>query len=78
MYDAMLAESIMITGDGGDTIEAYSARPLDGAPRGGVVVIHHMPGYDDSTRTTRPPPGGPRAASPTIAWWATWPAPWRT
>ena len=50
MYDAMLAESIMITGDGGDTIEAYSARPLDGAPRGGVVVIHHMPGYDDSTK----------------------------
>jgi carboxymethylenebutenolidase len=50
MYDAMLAESIMITGDGGDTIEAYSARPLDRAPRGGVVVIHHMPGYDDSTK----------------------------
>src|SRR5580698_2927218 len=50
MYDAILAESIMITGHGGDTIEAYSARPLDGAPRGGVVVIHHMPGYDDSTK----------------------------
>src|ERR1700744_3771380 len=50
MYDAILAESIMITGQGGDTIEAYSARPLDGAPRGGVVVIHHMPGYDDSTK----------------------------
>ena len=50
MYDAILAESIMITGDGGDTIEAYSARPLDGAPRGGVVVIHHMPGYDDPTK----------------------------
>jgi carboxymethylenebutenolidase len=50
MYDAMLAESITITGAGGDTIEAYSARPLDGAPRGGVVVIHHMPGYDDSTK----------------------------
>src|ERR1700678_2750760 len=50
MYDAILAESITITGDGGDTIEAYSARPLDGATRGGVVVIHHMPGYDDSTK----------------------------
>jgi carboxymethylenebutenolidase len=50
MYDAMLAESIMITGHGGDTIEAYSARPLDGAARGGVVVIHHMPGYDESTK----------------------------
>src|ERR1700683_3219800 len=50
LYDATWAESIMITGQGGDTIEAYSARPLDGAPRGGVVVIHHMPGYDDSTK----------------------------
>src|SRR6201996_4740844 len=50
MYDALFAESITITGHGGDTIEAYSARPLDGAPRGGVVVIHHMPGYDIQTK----------------------------
>src|SRR6202050_1629619 len=50
MYDAILAESIMITGAGGDTIEAYTARPLDGAPRGAWVVIHHMPAYDDSTK----------------------------
>ena len=50
MYDATFAESITITGHGGDTIEAYSARPLDGAPRGGVVVIHHMPGYDIQTK----------------------------
>ena len=50
MYDALFAESIMITGHGGDSIEAYSARPLDGAPRGGVVVIHHMPGYDVQTK----------------------------
>jgi carboxymethylenebutenolidase len=50
MYDATFAESITITGHGGHTIEAYSARPLDGAPRGGVVVIHHMPGYDIQTK----------------------------
>src|SRR6202789_266730 len=49
-YDATLAETVMISGHGGDTIEAYSARPLDGAPRGGVVVIHHMPGYDIQTK----------------------------
>jgi carboxymethylenebutenolidase len=49
-YDAMLAETIMINGHDGHTIEAYSARPLDSAPRGGVVVIHHMPGYDDATK----------------------------
>lgn len=49
-YDATLAETVMITGHGGDTIEAYAARPLDSAPRGGVVVIHHMPGYDAGTK----------------------------
>ena len=50
MSDALLAETIMITGDNGDEIEAYSARALDEAPRGGVVVIHHMPGYDAQTK----------------------------
>jgi len=50
MSDALLAETVMITGHNGDEIEAYSARALDEAPRGGVVVIHHMPGYDASTK----------------------------
>jgi carboxymethylenebutenolidase len=49
-YDAILAETVMITGDGGDEIEAYAARPLDSSPRGGVIVIHHMPGYDAATK----------------------------
>jgi len=47
MYDAMIAETVQITGHGGDAIEAYSARPLRPGPLGGVVVIHHMPGYDE-------------------------------
>jgi carboxymethylenebutenolidase len=50
MSDALLAETVMITGHNGDEIEAYSARALDEAPRGGVVVIHHMPGYDSQTK----------------------------
>jgi carboxymethylenebutenolidase len=50
MYDAMIAETITITGHDGDAIEAYSARPLTPGPVGGVVVIHHMPGYDDATK----------------------------
>jgi carboxymethylenebutenolidase len=50
MYDAMIAETITITGHDGDAIEAYSARPLTPGPVGGVVVIHHMPGYDDTTK----------------------------
>jgi carboxymethylenebutenolidase len=49
-YDAILAESVMITGHGGEQIEAYAARPLDSAARGGVIVIHHMPGYDAGTK----------------------------
>jgi DNA polymerase III beta subunit len=49
MYDAMLAETVTITGHGGDEIEAYSARSLRAGPVGGVVVIHHLPGYDRQT-----------------------------
>jgi len=50
MSDAMRAETVAITGHGQDTIEAYLAQPLDGEPTGGVVVIHHMPGYDEGTK----------------------------
>jgi carboxymethylenebutenolidase len=46
MYDAVLAETIRFDGDGGDQIEGYLARPLGPGPFGGVVVIHHLPGYD--------------------------------
>ncbi len=44
-YD-MKAETVAITGRAGDEIEAYLAQPLGTGPHGGVVVIHHMPGYD--------------------------------
>src|ERR1700758_3751171 len=50
MYDAILAESVTIRGDGGDEIEAYLARPMSPGPHGGVVVLHHMPGYDEQTK----------------------------
>src|SRR5215469_13437832 len=50
MYDAIMAETISITGHGGDQVEAYQARPLGPGPFGGVVVIHHMPGYDGETK----------------------------
>jgi carboxymethylenebutenolidase len=50
MSDAMRAETIEITGHGGDRIEAYLAQPTDGPATGGVVVIHHMPGYDGGTK----------------------------
>ena len=46
----MRAETVLIKGDGGDHIHAYLARPDDEGTRGGVVVIHHMPGYDRATK----------------------------
>ena len=50
MYDALLAEEVRITGHGGDEIAAYLARPLTGVPTPGVLVIHHMPGWDDGSK----------------------------
>lgn len=50
MEDGMTAESITIQGHRGDDIEAYLARPLAAGPFPGVVVIHHMPGFDRATK----------------------------
>ena len=47
MYEGMLAESVTINGHGGDQINAYFARPLGGGPVPGVVLIHHLPGWDE-------------------------------
>jgi len=46
----MMAESVTIFGHDGDEIEAYLARPTSEVSYPGVVVIHHMPGYDRSTK----------------------------
>ncbi len=48
--DAIRAETITITGHDGDEIEAYRGTPLAEAARGGIVWIHHMPGYDRETK----------------------------
>jgi len=37
-------------GHGGDEVEAYIARPTEDTARGGVVVVHHMPGFDRATK----------------------------
>jgi len=50
MGDGMMAETINIKGHGGEEIEAYLAKPTAPDPCGGVVVIHHMPGYDRATK----------------------------
>ncbi|HEX6512219.1 MAG TPA: dienelactone hydrolase family protein, partial [Chloroflexota bacterium] len=36
----------------GDQINAYIAMPLGDQKRGGVVLIHHMPGWDEFYRET--------------------------
>jgi len=50
MYEGLIAETTSITGHNGDSIEAYAARPIGVVPVPGVVVIHHMPGWDEWTK----------------------------
>lgn len=40
-------EVVDITGDGGATINAYVSRPTGDGPHPGIVLIHHMPGWDE-------------------------------
>lgn len=47
MYEGMIAETVMIPGANGDLINAYSARPLGRGPFPSMVLIHHMPGWDE-------------------------------
>jgi carboxymethylenebutenolidase len=47
MYEGMLAETVTMPGANGDVINAYFARPLGPGPFPGMVVIHHMPGWDE-------------------------------
>ena len=46
MYEGMLAETITLPGYQGNLINAYFARPLGAGPFPGVVLIHHLPGWD--------------------------------
>jgi carboxymethylenebutenolidase len=47
MYEGMLAETITMPGNDGKLINAYYARPMGAGPFPGVVLIHHMPGWDE-------------------------------
>jgi carboxymethylenebutenolidase len=46
----MTTKTVMIKGHRGDEVEAYLARPDGEGPRGGMIVIHHMPGYDRGSK----------------------------
>ena len=58
-YEGMIAETVTLKGHNGDVIHAYFARPLGAGPFPGMVLIHHMPGWDEwyreCTRALRPP-----------------------
>ena len=48
--ESMLTETVNMYGHRDDLINAYLARPLGAGPYPGVVVIHHMPGWDEMTK----------------------------
>ncbi len=50
MTHNLRADTITIKGHHDDEIEAYLAVPTDVERCGSIVVIHHMPGYDEATK----------------------------
>src|SRR5579859_5199239 len=46
-HQAMAAEITTYAAGGGDLIHAYVARPEGDGPFPGVVLVHHMPGWDE-------------------------------
>ena len=46
-YLPMITDVVTFEGHNGDSGEAYYARPSGETALGGVVLIHHMPGWDD-------------------------------
>ncbi len=43
----MTAEMVQIKGQNGDMVDAYYAKPAGNGPFPGVVLIHHVPGWDE-------------------------------
>jgi carboxymethylenebutenolidase len=48
-YSGLIGETISLRGHNGDLLQSYLARPLGIGSAPGVVVIHHMPGWDPWT-----------------------------
>lgn len=47
MYEGMLAETVALPGFQGDVINAYFARPLGPGAFPSIVLVHHLPGWDE-------------------------------
>ncbi len=48
--EGLIAGNVHITGHGGDDINAYQVVSEEDGPRPGVLVIHHLPGWDSPTK----------------------------
>ena len=47
MYESMMAETVTINGYNKNNIFAYFARPLGTKPKASIILIHHLPGWDE-------------------------------
>ena len=52
VYDGMTAELIKMKGHSGHEIHAYFAKPNGTGPYPGIVLVHHLPGWDEFYRET--------------------------
>jgi carboxymethylenebutenolidase len=50
LHDSLFAELVQIQAHQGDFINAYLARPLGPGPFPAVLMIHHMPGWDEGSK----------------------------
>jgi carboxymethylenebutenolidase len=70
MSDALTTGLVGMSGHNGDEIEAYLARPDTSDNRGGVIIIHHLPGFDRASKeiTRRFAELGYDAICPNLHW----------
>ncbi len=51
-YAGLIAETISVTGHDARPVHAYYARSMDPGPHPGLILIPHMPGWDEWLRET--------------------------
>ncbi len=51
-FREITTDLITIRGYGGDAVHAYTALPSKAGPHPGIVLVHHLPGWDEFYRET--------------------------